>query len=217
MSEFVPVDHPRFIKAQRDIFVKRITLDCMNHSCRQVNEDNRLKLDACCQYGAQADLAERDAILARTDELKTILDPSVRDQPWFTEPEADADFESGYFVRMRGLADGCVFLHHDGRGCAIHRASVEGGWDFHGTKPHVCRLFPLSYETDAIVISDDYADYSCAYLPNTPTLYRACRDTMAAVFGESLVAALDVAESQLGSVAADQAFVASEQLARRAP
>jgi hypothetical protein len=88
-----------------------------------------------------------------------------------------------------------VFLSHDGRGCAIHRASIEGGWDFHGVKPHVCRLFPLSYDDEAIVLSDDYPDYSCTLDPMAPTVYRVGRDTLAAVFGADLVTALDAAEA----------------------
>jgi len=222
--KYLAVDHPRFRKVQASIFTKRVTLDCMNHTCTLVDE-KRVKLDACCQYGAQADLGERDNILARTEELKALLNANVRDVPWFSEEEADADFPSGKFVRMRQVDDGCVFLHHDKRGCAIHRASMEGGWDFHGTKPHVCRLFPLSYESDAIVISDDYPDYSCAYLPDAPTLYQGSRDTLAAIFGEDLVRALDAVEAlaleagdseQAGLVAADQPLISSEQLTRRA-
>ncbi|HTM20639.1 MAG TPA: hypothetical protein VL172_09035, partial [Kofleriaceae bacterium] len=89
---------------------------------------------------------------------------------------------------------GCVFLAHDRRGCAIHRAALEGGWDFHGTKPAVCRLFPLTYEGDALVLSDDYPDYSCAHDPMAPTVYRGARAALAQLFGAELVAALDAAE-----------------------
>jgi hypothetical protein len=58
----------------------------------------------------------------------------------------------------------------------------------------VCRLFPLSYSTDELVISDDYADYSCAYEAGAPTLYRNGRDTLGDVFGAELVTLLDAAE-----------------------
>jgi hypothetical protein len=58
-------------------------------------------------------------------------------------------------------------------------------------------LFPLSYGDGAIVVSDDYPDYSCAYEPTAPTLYRVARDTIAALFGQPLVVAMDAAEAKL--------------------
>jgi Fe-S-cluster containining protein len=198
VSQFVDLEHPRFRRAQRDIFVRQVTPDCMTHQCALVDEDNRVKLDACCQYGVDVDVSERDNILARAGEIHALLRAEARDQPWFTtEVTEDADFPTGRHVRSTRFGDGCIFLAHDLRGCAIHRASVENGWDFHGTKPHVCRLFPLSYESDAIVISDDYADYSCAYEPDAPTLYRVGRDDLGQIFGPELVVALDAAEAQV--------------------
>lgn len=194
MAKFVAIDHPRFRRVERAIFTRRIVADCMTHACRDRDPD-RARLDACCQHGADVDLAERDAILAHADELKALLVPAARDVPWFTvRAERDDDFPSGKIVRTRKLGAGCVFLAHDARGCAIHRASLEGGWDFRGTKPHVCRLFPLSFTSDELVISDDYPAYSCAYEPGAPTLYRHGRDTLADVFGAAIVTAMDAAE-----------------------
>lgn len=198
MSEFVAVDHERFRRADRAIFIKRVVADCMTHACKLKQHGDREQLDACCQYGVDVDLAERDAILARQGQLLTILSPAAREVAWFhTAETADPDFPSGRYVRTTTVGTGCVFLSHDGRGCAIHRASLEGGWDFHGTKPHVCRLFPLSYAGADIVVSDDHPDYSCAEAPGSPTVYRVARDTLAAVFGPALVAALDDAERRV--------------------
>jgi len=167
-----------------------------------MHHEGRELLDACCQYGADTDVGERDQILVHAAQLREILRPEARTTPWFTSTEeVDADFPSGRVVRTRQFRGGCVFLAHDGRGCAIHRASIEGGWDFHGVKPHVCRLFPLSYDTDSIVISDDYPDYSCAHEPTAPTLYRTGRDTLAAVFGDALVQAMDAAEAAVHATA----------------
>lgn len=161
-------------------------------------EGDATKLDACCQYGVDVDLGERDRILEHADEIATILDQEVAATSWFgDEVEEDADFPSGAFVRSRTHKGGCLFLAHDARGCAIHRASLEGGWDFHGVKPHVCRLFPLSYDSEAIVLSDDYADYSCAYDPSAPSVYRVGREDLASIFGAELVAALDAVEAQV--------------------
>jgi Fe-S-cluster containining protein len=195
VTEYVPLDHPRFRRADRDLFVRRIVADCMTHQCR-MHHANTEHLDACCQYGADVDVGERDQILQHAAQIRSILRPEARHAPWFEgDEEVDPDFPSGRLVRTRPFRGGCVFLHHDGRGCAIHRASVEGDWDFHGVKPHVCRLFPLSYDDQALLISDDYDDYSCAHLASSPTLYRNGRTTLAALFGDALVHALDVAEA----------------------
>jgi len=201
MSAFIDIDHPRFRRVQRDIFVKRVVGDCMSHACALVKEGDRAKLDACCQYGVDVDLSEQRGILAHAEQIRSLLVDEVKDVPWFKdEVTEDADFPSGAYVRTRTHADGCLFLAHDLRGCAIHRASIEAGWDFHGIKPHVCRLFPLSYDSEAIVISDDYADYSCAYDADAPTLYQVGRPDLAAIFGAELVAAMDAAERQVLSV-----------------
>jgi Fe-S-cluster containining protein len=201
--DFVAIDHPRFHRAEMSIFTKRVVADCMTHSCRLTPASadgekiavGRVKLDACCQYGADTDLGERDAILTHREQIAALLRPDAAAAPWFTEDvEDDADFASGQHVRTAVHGEGCVFLGHDGRGCAIHRASIEGGWDFRGVKPHVCRLFPLTYEEDAIVLSDDHPDYSCAHDPAAPSVYRVSRETLRDVFGEALVVALDAAE-----------------------
>jgi Fe-S-cluster containining protein len=197
VSEFIPLRHPRFRRVQRDIFERRVVADCMTHRCCLLTEGGREKLDACCQYGVDVDVAERDAILARREQIDALLDEDVRGAAWFSAEESDdADFPSGRFVRTRTHADGCIFLAHDGRGCAIHRASIEGDWDFRGTKPHVCRLFPLSYDSESIVLSDDYPDYSCSLDPSAPTVYRVGRADLGDIFGADLVAALDAVEAR---------------------
>ncbi len=192
----VPLDHPRFRTVSAAIFTSRLAPDCMEHNCTMVETD-KLKLDACCQYGCDVDLKERDAILQRAEQIAPLLRDEVKTRPWFeTEIEYDKDYPSGAVVRTEVVDEGCLFLQHDRRGCAIHRASVEQGWDFRGVKPAICRLFPLSYEDDAIVIADEYAEYSCAHVDG-PSLYRITRETLAELFGPELVRALDSAEAQV--------------------
>lgn len=196
--EVVELDHPRFQQAWTMVFTSRVVADCFEHQC-SIKQTGVQKLEACCQYGCDVDLFERDAILARADQIKSVLRPEAANAPWFDEadPEHDPDVPSGTVVRTQTMNDGCIFLQHDRRGCAIHRASLEQGWDFRGTKPSICRLFPLSYEAGTICVSDDYVDYSCAYEPDAPTLYRVARDTLADVFGPELVRAMDAAEARL--------------------
>jgi hypothetical protein len=195
-TNFVALRHERFRAAQRDIFIRHVVADCMSHTCRLVHERSRRKLDACCQYGVDVDIAERDAILERGSEIVALLRKDVAGKRWFGEDETrDDDFPSGRYVRTTTHDGGCIFLAHDRRGCAIHRASVEGAWDYHGVKPHVCRLFPLSYDERAILLSDDYPDYSCSRDRSAPTVYRVGRDAVGAIFGTALVDALDEAEA----------------------
>lgn len=199
MSEpLVELDHPRFRAAEVAVFTKRVVADCMTHPCA-MHETGVEKLDACCQYGCDVDLYEKQAILARADSIKPVLAAEVRDLPWFdeSEPEQDPDVPSGTVVRTAVHGGGCLFLRHDKRGCAIHRASLEQGWDFRGVKPSICRLFPLSYGEGTIVVSDDYPDYSCAYQADAPTLYQVARDALADLFGPELVQAMDAAEARV--------------------
>nr|HEX4315730.1 hypothetical protein [Kofleriaceae bacterium] len=203
MEQLVPLAHARFSFVDPQIFTRRVVADCMSHACKIVKiGEARPMLDACCQYGADVDLGERPKIEARAGEIRALLRADARDVPWFDSEHgdftADADAPSGGWYRTATHGGGCVFLAHDKRGCAIHRASLENGWDFRGTKPHICRLFPLSYTTTAIVISEDYADYSCAYRDDAPTLYRVGRDTLGDVFGAELVAAMDAVERTPG-------------------
>ena len=72
----------------------------------------------------------------------------------------------GPLVRTEVHDGGCIFLAHDRRGCAIHRASIESGWPFQGIKPAICRLFPLSYGEDWIVIAPSFATDKAVALPS---------------------------------------------------
>jgi len=192
----IALDHPRFRSVWASIFTRRLVADCMTHACAMVDTHTEM-LDACCQYGSDVDLRERAAIEARGDEIRALLRAEVKHSRWFDpEEEVDADYPSGRVVRTEVHDGGCVFLAHDLRGCAIHRAALEGSWDLRGTKPAICRLFPLSYEDDAIVIADEYPEYSCAHVDG-PTLYRITRDALADIFGEPLVVAMDAAEAQV--------------------
>ena len=197
-EEVLALDHPRFRHVWASVFTRRLVADCMTHSCKMVDREPHLdKLDACCQYGCDVDLLERDAIVARESDIRPLLRAEVQALPWFDdEVEVDPDYPSGKVVRTSVHDDGCLFLAHDRRGCAIHRASIERGWDFRGVKPAICRLFPLSYEEDTILIADEYAEYSCAHVDG-PTLYRITRETLGDVFGAELVAAMDAAEARV--------------------
>jgi hypothetical protein len=196
---WVEIAHTKFKRVEAGVFTQRITDDCMSHRCA-MHATGAEKLEACCQYGCDVDMFELHAIMAHAEDIRGVMrdDAPAR---WFddAEPEIDPDARSGVFVRTEVHGGGCVFLAHDRRGCAIHRAALENGWDFRDVKPSVCQLFPLTYTSDAIVVSDDYSDYSCAHLADAPTLYRVARETLGHVFGASLVEAMDAAEAAVAA------------------
>jgi Fe-S-cluster containining protein len=191
-----------------DIFVVHFTPDCMTHACRCRDEDDRRLDDACCQHGCDVDLFEKAAILSRKDEIAAVLREPFRDPArWFDESDPEHDLQaypSGTAVRS-GLAgadeaSGCIFLQHDSRGCALHRAALESGFAPEEIKPAVCRLYPLALDGDrSLGFSDDFDRYSCAGEAGGPTVYRLMRGTIGDIFGRSLVRKLDQVErSQLG-------------------
>ncbi len=199
LSELVAVDHPRFRLVESGIFVDRVVTECLGYTCREHvagAAEPQVRLDACCQHGADVDVGERDQILARAAAIAAVLRPEAAAAPWFApEVEADPDFPSGARTRTTRLGDGCVFLAHDRRGCAIHRAALEGGWDLHGVKPMICRLWPLTWDEDSLGLADDYVDYTCTAEASAPTVYRGARAALAALFGAALVDALDAVEA----------------------
>lgn len=197
-DEVVALNHPKWVRVETAVFTRRVVADCMTHACT-MHATNVQRNDACCQYGCDVDLTERDAILANADKIRPVLAADVQHLPWFDEsnPEQDPDTPSGTVVRTAVANGGCLFLSHDRRGCAIHRAALEQGWDFRGIKPTICRLFPLTYGEGLIGVCEDYHDYSCAYDNSAPTLYQVARDALADIFGPELVTAMDAVEAQI--------------------
>jgi Fe-S-cluster containining protein len=198
----------RIRTVETDIFVVHFTPDCMSHACVCKDEGDRQLDDACCQHGCDVDLFEKARILARKDEVARVLAAPWKDPArWFDERDPEHDeqaYPSGTAVRSatQGETDNsrCVFLAHDARGCALHRAALESGFAPEEIKPAVCRLYPLAVDGDfCLGLSDDFERYDCAGDMSGPTLYRLMRGTLADIYGEALVRRLDQVErSMLG-------------------
>jgi Fe-S-cluster containining protein len=210
------LDHPRFRTVDPALFTRRMAPDCMTHRCTVVQDEHGTALahpivrnDVCCQYGCDVDLAERDAILAHAGDIGALLRPEAAAKPWFDdELFHDADYPSGAVVRSAVHEGACIFIAHDQRGCAIHRAALESGWDMRGVKPAICRLYPVSYDDGAIILAPEYPEYSCAHAEG-PSLYRLTRDLLGELFGEALVIALDAAEARALAAAPEAGAVAA--------
>jgi hypothetical protein len=191
-------------EVEEQIFLRRFTADCMTHACRCVDEGGQPRLDACCQHGADVDLFEKDAILARAAEIAPLLEARFRDPAtWFDEsdPDHDPEYPSGTAIRTGRAApdesSGCVFLQHDQRGCALHRAALASGFAPEEIKPAVCRLYPLAFGEGILGLSDDFDRYSCADDGSGPTVYRLMRQVVGEIFGLGVVRQLDALERRV--------------------
>jgi hypothetical protein len=205
VSRVLEITHGRVKEVEVDIFLTHFAPDCMTHECRCRLADDKVRLDACCQYGADVDPLEKQAILRRADQVAAVLSPAHRDPArWFDDSvvEEDSDMPSGICLRIATSAppkedSGCVFLQHDGRGCALHRTALQHGFAPEEIKPAVCRLYPLSFGDGILGFSDDFNDYSCAGDTSGPTVYRLMRGVVDDVFGRDLVRLLDAAEQRV--------------------
>jgi hypothetical protein len=211
-NSYLRVDHPVLLHVDPDIFRFQFAEDCMTHACKieESAEDAYdgacQQNDACCRYGCDVDLFERDRILEKAPLIAQVLRPELRDTTlWFdaSNPEA-SDTPSGQLIRTGKQrpdleAGRCVFLGQVGegaRGCALHRAALENDFAPESIKPVVCRLYPLSYGEGYLGLADDFEWYSCAHHEG-PTVYRLMRDTLRDVYGEGAIDALDAVEQQV--------------------
>jgi hypothetical protein len=199
------VNHPKVAFVDVDIFKVSFAPDCMTHSCRCRDEDDRQRNDACCQHGADVLVPEKAAILRRAAEIGSVMKPAWSpSSTWFDErsPEIDRDAPEGIILRT-GTVDpsddtsGCIFLENTGtRGCGLHLAALVHGFDPNEIKPVVCRLYPLSHGKRRLGFSPDFDRYSCANDAG-PSVYRVMRRALAANFGDGLIDELDRIEADV--------------------
>ena len=84
------------------MFTRRVVADCMTHTLHDASTTHTEKLDACCQYGCDVDLSERDAILARAEQIRPLLATEVAEPAVVRRraiPSSDPDYPSGTVVR----------------------------------------------------------------------------------------------------------------------
>jgi hypothetical protein len=197
------INHPQINLVDLEIFRVTFAPDCMSHSCRCRDAGDVQRNDACCQHGADVLIPEKAAILRRATQIASVLKENWRHpEAWFDErdPELDPDAPEGIILRtattdLTDDSSGCVFLEHTGpRGCGLHRAALEHGFDPAEIKPGVCRLYPLSLLDRELGLSPDFDRYSCAN-DDGPTVYRLMRGAVSEAFGPGLVEELDRMES----------------------
>jgi hypothetical protein len=146
--------------------------------------------DACCQYGVDLSIVERDRILADADRLEPVVG-RPRSEWFLGEVTADPDFPGGAATRTAVVDGRCVFRQRDARGCSLHAFALARGEDYHDLKPMVSALFPVTFGDGALVCSEELVEGSLICAGEGPTAYEMARDELGYYFGSELVAELD--------------------------
>lgn len=182
---------PTISVVDRAIFMRRYFAHCM--SCG-------FCADSCCAHGVDVDGRVEAALLAEAPAIERHTGVPVAD--WFrSEATPDADAPGGT-LRRTAVRDGyCVFHAAAGRGCMLHSYALATGRDYHALKPMVSTLFPVTFGSGALVVSDELEDGSLRCAGDGPTAYEAARSELAYYFGESLVNELDSLASTWRGVA----------------
>jgi hypothetical protein len=205
MDEALRVDHPLIRSVDRAIFRLAFVADCTRHRCLCRDDGDRPRLDACCQHGADVLLGEKSAILRRVSEIAAVMQPDRRDPAaWFDEREPEVAPEPPFETVIRTATtdldvddSGCVFLQHTGaRGCGLHFAALQHGFDPAEIKPSVCRLYPLALDEGRLGLNPDFDRYSCARSGDA-TIYAVMRDALGEMFGPEVVRLLDDHDARL--------------------
>jgi hypothetical protein len=163
------------------IFTRRYYARCMACGfCR----------DACCSYGVDVDERVVSVILGQAEPIEAVV--GVSREEWFAgAPVPDPEVPGGA-SRRTSVRDGyCVFHDPRGRGCLLHGYALATGQDYHALKPMVSTLFPLTFESGTLVLSDELEDGTLVCAGNGPTAYEAVRGELAYYFGDGMVAELD--------------------------
>jgi Fe-S-cluster containining protein len=122
--------------------------------------DNTSCHDGCCSYGCPVDIAEAAKILSYKDELEQKLGIPAAD--WFEHDiEQRTEFPSGKIVKTRIIGNKCVFHDNGARGCHLHRLALDKGLDPHLLKPMVCFLFPLTWDSSYLHVSEFLDELPC--------------------------------------------------------
>ena len=172
---------PTISVVDRAIFIRRYFAHCM--SCG-------FCADSCCAHGVDVDGRVEAALLAEAPEIERHTGIPVGD--WFRDDPTPDDDAPGGTLRRTAVRDGyCVFHAAGGRGCMLHSYALSTGRDYHALKPMVSTLFPVTFGSGALVVSDELEDGSLRCSGEGPTAYEAARTELAYYFGESLVNELD--------------------------
>lgn len=189
MSDLIPLSRaytaiagaPTISAVERGIFERRYFARCM--ACG-------FCADSCCAHGVDVDAPVEAALLAEAPAIERHTGVPVRE--WFRGPAVPDEDAPGGTLRRTAVRDGyCVFHTPGGRGCMLHSYAIARGRDYHALKPMVSTLFPVTFGSGTLLVSDELEDGSLVCSATGPTAYEAARDELAYYFGSSLVNELD--------------------------
>jgi Fe-S-cluster containining protein len=165
-----------------NILTARYFAHCLDYGCR----------DCCCGYGCPADLTEVERIMAFREELEKRLGRKAEE--WFSAPEVNADYPSGY-VRRTVVYNGlCVFHDWSARGCLLHSFALEKNINPREIKPMVCFMFPLTWDGDYLHVAEFLDELPCKQ--QGELILDATRDEVKYYLGDALASEIDALKKQ---------------------
>ena len=187
---------PTIAAVDRAIFLRRYFARCM--ACG-------FCADSCCAHGVDVDGRVESALLAEAPAIERHTGVALSE--WFRSEAVPDEDAPGGTLRRTAVRDGyCVFHAPGARGCMLHSYALGTGRDYHALKPMVSTLFPVTFGSGALVVSDELEDGTLRCSGDGPTAYEAARDELAYYFGDSFVNELDslaAAEALSAPLAAD--------------
>ena len=206
MSDLIPLSRaytaiagaPTIAAVERGIFERRYFARCM--ACG-------FCADSCCAHGVDVDGPVEAALLAEAAAIERHT--GVPAGEWFRAPAVADEDAPGGTLRRTAVRDGyCVFHTPGGRGCMLHSYAIATGRDYHALKPMVSTLFPVTFGSGTLVVSDELEDGSLVCSGTGPTAYEAAREELAYYFGSSLVNELDAVSATIPSPDASEPLAA---------
>ncbi|MDY6917039.1 MAG: DUF3109 family protein [Chloroflexota bacterium] len=181
----------RIREVDENVFTRTYLARCEHSLCDSL----------CCNYGCPVERGERDRILAHVGHLEPVVGCPVGD--WFEERvEDDPDYPTGQRENTRVYGGKCVFFDHVLGGCHLHRLATEMGLDVHWLKPMVCCLFPLTWESGRLVVSEFLDELPCR--GQGMSVFDAQKEELRYYFGDAFVAYLErVADQAVSRRSAD--------------
>ena len=177
----------RIKEVAESLFSRKYYADCLDFDqCR----------DICCSYGCDVDTAERDRILAFTDQLEPRL--GIPAACWFeNDLIKDASYPSGLVARTRVYDERCVFHDRRARGCLLHHFANEKGMDWRQLKPMVCAIFPITWERGRLLTSPFLEELPCN--DRGTSVFQAQKQELKNFFGDHFVNDIEHAALQMKS------------------
>lgn len=170
---------PAVSKVETDIF----TFKYYDKNCFDNNTCN----DICCSEGVLMDIRSFEQLLKYKDK------PEFKHIDWDYYFKKDLLAAGGLGCDSRVVNGTCAFRNTGGRGCLIHKFSLESGMDFRDIKFLYCCFFPADI-FDGELLSYSNLLRRKGYLNcegGNSTVYETSKNDIEYYFGQGLINELD--------------------------